>query len=238
MNDDHRDLSQALERVYKYLLKILKKWKVDLLPNAVVTKAKTEDPAIVTTYAGTPLHILLKNKSVHKDNVLPVVTQIVEVIRRLTEASLCHCDLKADNIVVEFIGQSQRPKVTIIDLGLMRKFGDKVCMKPKKRRSVYIYAPELCDTKPVPVSPESQVYQVGRVMSSVLEYLHASNQTLTNISRECLREEPKSRPRIEKVFRTCKRVLKNNTLSATQTRGGGEGVGGRGGGGEGVYCSN
>ncbi|KAK3850894.1 hypothetical protein Pcinc_042427 [Petrolisthes cinctipes] len=228
MNDDHKDLSQALERVYKYLLRILRKWKVDLLPNAVVTKAKTEggflgegsygkcyrlesvdDPAIITTYAGTPLHILLKNKTVNKDNVLPVVTQIVEVIRRLTEASLCHCDLKADNIVVEFIGQSQRPKVTIIDLGLMRKFGDKVCMKPKKRRSVYIYAPELCDVNPVAVSPESQVYQVGRVMASVLEYLRASNHTLANISRDCLREEPKSRPRIEKVFRTCKKVLKN-----------------------------
>lgn len=100
--------------------------------------------------------------------MLTVVAQIVQIIRRLTEASLCHCDLKPDNIVVDFVGRSLKPKVTIIDLGLMRKFGERVCMKPRKKRSVFIYAPELCNERPVPVSPESQVYQVGRVMTSII----------------------------------------------------------------------
>lgn len=126
------------------------------------------DPAIVTTYAGTPLHILLKQRKINHQNVLAVVTQIVQIIRRLTEASLCHCDLKADNIVVDFVGKSQKPKVTIIDLGLMRRFGERVFLKTKKKRSVFIYAPELCKVRSVPVSPESQVYQVGRVMTSII----------------------------------------------------------------------
>lgn len=156
-------------------------------------------PTIISVYAGKPLNDLLKAKMVDDDNMITIITQFVQITKKLTEVGLCHCDLKCDNIVVQYVGNQQLPRVTIIDLGLMRKFGQKLNLSPNKKQK--IYAPELYEGQAV--SPASQVYQVGWVMEAVLRYADSSCLGLIQLARACMSDIAKNRPSIEDVFRVC-----------------------------------
>lgn len=60
------------------------------------------------------------------------------------------------------------------------------------------------------VSPESQVYQVGQVMATILQHLNSRNHRLLQLSHKCLDPNPKRRLSIEEIYRTCKQEIEKS----------------------------
>lgn len=98
-------------------------------------------PVIVTHYAGNNLQDLLRAKRLSGPSGLCIFTEVVAYAKCLMSLGYSHFDLKVNNVVVHFKGRTlQKPKVTIIDFGLMRKIGDEMFPTVNKK---FFYAPEL-----------------------------------------------------------------------------------------------
>lgn len=98
-------------------------------------------PVIVTYYAGNSLQDLLRTRRLSGPSGLCIFTEVVAYAKCLMSLGYSHFDLKVNNVVVHFKGKTLRkPKVTIIDFGLMRKIGEQIFPTVYKK---FFYAPEL-----------------------------------------------------------------------------------------------
>lgn len=96
-------------------------------------------PVIVTHYAGNNLEDLLNTKRLSGPSGLCIFTEVVAYAKCLMSFGYSHFDLKVNNVAVHLKGKT-KPKVTIIDFGLMRKIGDQIFPTINKK---FLYAPEL-----------------------------------------------------------------------------------------------
>lgn len=72
---------------------------------------------------------LLKCDNYKKEHVVDIISEIVKVLAKVHSLKVCHRDIKPNNIMIETFDDN-KPKITLIDFGLVKSFQIEVGMDP------------------------------------------------------------------------------------------------------------
>lgn len=126
--------------------------------------------------------------------LLYALAQLAATLRTMHGRSLCHNDLKFDNVLLDGTPDSPAVTTTLVDMGAVRVAGARPYHGRQLSGEKYPYlAPEVLQGGPV--SPASDAFSLGWMLQGVLATLPPSSRAAQGmcVARQCMHYDPEHR---------------------------------------------